>query len=222
MSSSFFESLPEPFPPKIRRTEEIKLYKKITKGDEVALNELVMRNMKEAVRYAATVSRNLQPGALISLCYEALIRNAKRFDPTRQRFFAFAKPGLRGAIYRNYNKEQLPIVSADYHPRESRGAKTPVRIEGHDECEPIDAGHIVEPDMEGIFTRDRWALVKPVIDQKCSEQERMILTLSYVSGFNFQEIGDLLGVTRSAIQRTNWRAIKKIRDVITKQHICEK
>jgi DNA-directed RNA polymerase specialized sigma subunit len=39
-----------------------------------------------------------------------------------------------------------------------------------------------------------------------------VLTLTYVAGLNFQEIGGLLGVTRSAIQRTHWRAVKKLRN----------
>jgi RNA polymerase sigma factor (sigma-70 family) len=85
------------------------------------------------------------------------------------------------------------------------------------ELECVQSGQVVEPDMESIFTRDRWELVKPIVEQKCSEQEKMVLTLNYVSGLNFQEIGDLLGVTRSAIQRTHWRAVKKLRNELTRK-----
>lgn len=216
---SFFESLPESFPPGEVRAQEKILAARITKGDEEAANELVLRNMREAILYTRCVSKNVEQGVLMSLCYETLLRNAKRFDASRQRFFAFAKPGLRGALYRNYNKEsahQPPfkpdVVPAPEGKKLNHGDSTEERAsQREEECYDSQSGQIVEPDMESIFTRDRWELVKPVIAQKCSEQEQMVLTLTYVSGLNFQEVGDLLGVTRSAVQRTHWRAVKKLR-----------
>lgn len=216
---SFFESLPLPFPAATAREQESQLAAAISKGSEDALNELVMRNMREALLYTRRVSQNLDEGSLISICYDALLRNAKRFDPTRQRFFSFAKPGLRGALYRNWNKETEHRPATPPNTSHPLDGKTPAHHnpdEGNanrDMCDltPVPNGQIIEPDMDSIFTRDRWELVRPVIAQKCSEQERMVLTLTYVSGFNFQEIGDLMGVTRSAIQRTHWRAVKKLR-----------
>lgn len=216
---SFFESLPEPFPPSEVRAQEKILAAKIQKGDETAMNELVLRNMREAILYTGCVARNVEQGVLMSLCYEALLRNAKRFDASRQRFFAFAKPGLRGALYRNYNKEaaHTPPFHPDITPapegkKEVHGDSTEEYANRELESySPVPGGQIVEPEMEAIFTRDRWELVKPIVAQKCSEQERMVLTLTYVSGLNFQEVGDLLGVTRSAVQRTHWRAVKKLR-----------
>ena len=219
---SFFESLPQPFPVLELRDKEAELSRKIQKGDEDALNELVLRNMREAILYTRCVSRNVEPGQLMSICYDALRRNAKRFDPARQRFFAFAKAGLRGALYRNYNKEiapsrvkheeLLPLTEKKIARKDSSEVVTDMP-----DYEPVRKDQIVEPDMEGVFTRDRWELVKPVVEQSCSAQEKMVLNLTYVSGLNFQEIGGLLGVTRSAIQRTHWRAVKKLRSVLSRR-----
>jgi RNA polymerase sigma factor (sigma-70 family) len=219
---TLFDSLPQPLSVgEDIRAIETALAAKIQKGDEAAANELVMRNMREAMLYTRRVSQNIEQGQLMSLCYEALLRNAKRFDPTRQRFFAFAKPGLRGALYRHYHKETGPTLIGKSTELPSRNGKSPAHY-SYDgvtgageramaEYEPVCENQIVEPDMESIFTRDQWELVRPVVKQKCSEQEQMVLTMTYLSGLNFQEVGDLLGVTRSAIQRTHWRAIKKLR-----------
>jgi RNA polymerase sigma factor (sigma-70 family) len=223
--SNFFESLPEPFAPAELHIQEVKLAARISKGDSDALSELVLRNMREAILYTRCVSRNVEPGQLMSICYDALLRNAKRFNPERQRFFAYAKPGLRGALYRDYNKRSahatVPMPDTVWHPNgRTKVHKDPADLNNsHDmpELECVQSGQVVEPDMESIFTRDRWELVKPIVEQKCSEQEKMVLTLNYVSGLNFQEIGDLLGVTRSAIQRTHWRAVKKLRNELTRK-----
>jgi RNA polymerase sigma factor (sigma-70 family) len=222
--SALFESLPLPHDRNCRSGLEAILAKGIAKGNEGDLNELVMRNMREAFLYTRGMARSLDEGALISVCYEALMRNAKRFDPARQRFFAFAKAGLRGAIYRNYNKAkaghpakgvQCKPVGERTHVHRDPAIVSP--LEAMQDYEQVSPENVIESDMEGIFTRDRWELVKPIVAQKCSEQEKMVLTLTYESGLNFQEQGDLLGVTRSAIQRTHWRAVKKLRTELTRR-----
>jgi RNA polymerase sigma factor (sigma-70 family) len=215
---NLFDSLPKPHAPEVRPAIEKRLAAQIAAGSEHAVNELVMANMHEAALYTRSISRNLDEGTLISICYETLVRNAKRFDPSRQRFFAFAKAGLRGALYRNYNKE------TQHHPApevEIKSQKFVPRVEGENgdmpDYEPINDALVAEADYQTIFTRDQWANIQPIVAQKCSDRERMVLVLNYLSGLNFQEIGHLLGVTRSAIQRTHWRAIKKLRHALSRQ-----
>lgn len=190
------------------RAQEAALAKRIARGDEEAIGELVMANMREAMLYARAVSRNVDDGLLMSICYEALVRNAKRFNPRLQRFLAFAKAGLRGAFYRHYNKEQAvlaPLVSVDAY-------KEPDDDDDAYKASSMVMSQTAQPEFDLIFTRDRWSVVEPILKTHCSEQEQMVLTLTYISGFNFQETGNLLGISRSAVHRTHVRAIKKIRE----------
>lgn len=87
---------------RLTREEEKALADRIAKGEEDALNELVMANMREALRYTQRVSYELiDARTRISLCYQEMCMSARRFIPGKLRFFAFAKPGLRGRM-KNY------------------------------------------------------------------------------------------------------------------------
>jgi DNA-directed RNA polymerase specialized sigma subunit len=69
----------------------------------------------------------------------------------------------------------------------------------------------VDPDFRSIDIREKLDIVKDIAKRKLSEQERMILDLTYTSGFTFQKIGDLTNTTRSAAQLIHTKALRKIR-----------
>lgn len=198
------------------------------------VNDLVLHTMHEAFLYAKRVCRaKIDDGELFSLCYLALRRNAKRFRPGQVRFFAFAKPGIRGAISRHW--KTLDVV------KNSSMHETDVEIEfkrkpyGKLDGEVLDAdtdwtsilitgaGHTfapkeetVEADFASIDLRERMGIVDAIIKRKLTEQEQMILSLVYKSGFNFQEIGNLLELTRSAAQLSHAKSLKKIRSELAR------
>lgn len=215
---SLLDNLPEPIPTDQVREFETALAKKIAKGDEDALNSLVMANMREAVLYCRVVAREADDGVLMSVCYEALMASARCFNPAGIRFFAFSKARLRGAFCRKFNKEMqqqgnAPQLTGQGPKRSKVNDYTSLAMNDYDmpEYDPIGRHGVTEADEQGIITRDDWEHVQPLVEEFCSDQEKMVLTLAYVTGFNFQEIGRLFDVTRSAIQRTHWRAIKKLR-----------
>jgi DNA-directed RNA polymerase specialized sigma subunit len=76
-----------------------------------------------------------------------------------------------------------------------------------------------EPDFKSIEMRERLAMIKPIMESKLSESERMVLDLAYSGGYNFDEIGTMLTpkVTRSAVQQTHARALKKLRAELGRQ-----
>ncbi len=48
------------------------------------------------------------------------------------------------------------------------------------------------------------------------EKEQLVLSLYYVDGFTFKEIGKILNVTESRVCQIHWRAVKKIREFMEK------
>ena len=198
-----FDSLPAAT---FTRVQEDILAKRIQKFQRPAdVNKLVMANIREAVIYGRRVSREtICDSELISICYDALMKNARRFQPGRVRFFAFAKAGVRGALARSWKTKDVV----------RNGATEP---HGEDETKPVPLEEIVDPDFAAIHTNDRWGYVEKIINRQCNTQEKTVLTLAYRSGFNFQEIGNMLGVTRSAIHSTHQRALKKVRCELLRQ-----
>jgi RNA polymerase sigma factor (sigma-70 family) len=86
----------------------------------------------------------------------------------------------------------------------------------HSPCGPANEPK-EEADFDGIDRREKMAFVADIIERKLTDQEAMILDLVYTSGFNFQEIGNLLNITRSAAQLSHTKGLKKIRCELLRQ-----
>lgn len=190
-------------------------------GDEDSRNELALHNMREAFFYALACAHSLPPDEVYSLCYKALLAATRNFKPGRtSRFFAFAKPYIRGEIYRTFKRYKIV--------KESETTQIPIetRCETDDQWRPtsdpttdFDAfqkATSIEPDFQSIMANDEWASLKPFL-AALKEKERMVLQLFYQSGLNFREIGDLLNVSRSDIQATHANAIKKVRCQVSRK-----
>lgn len=164
---------------------------------------LALCNMREAWVYTRQVCRGkLQDDEIYSLCYAALMKAAKNFEPGRVRFFAYSKVYLRGELSRHWESKNL-VKHAHLH-------ETELPLDTTGGLSRPDLAQ-VQPDFQTIFANERWALVKPVMDDVLSDHERMILTLIYGSGFSYSAIGGLLDISRSAVGETHNRAIGKVR-----------
>lgn len=194
--------------------------------------ELVLAHMREAFFYARQVCRaRIEDGEIYSLCYKALVECAKNYQPDWQRFFAYSKANLRGNISR-YWKTLDTVKNASLHETgeapifESWGEILEAGESIHDDGGPLDSApptalepaH-VDADFDSINIREQLALIRPLMESKLSEQERMVLDLSYTGGFNFEIIGKMLtpAVSRSAVQQTHARAIRKLRNELARQ-----
>lgn len=179
-------------------------------GDEDSRNELALHNMREAFFYALACARTLPPDEIYSLCYKALSAAARNFEPGRtSRFFAFAKPYIRGEIYRTFKRYKV-VTKAET-------TEIPVESdEPDDQFEAFQKATTVEPDFQTIMAHDEWASLKPLL-AALKEKERMVLQLFYQAGLNFRQIGDLLNVSRSDIQATHANAIKKVRCQVSRK-----
>lgn len=202
---------------KLTRLQEDKLAKQIRKGSTAALTKLVMHNMREAVKYAGYCTGGAPASDLISSCYESLVRSAKKFKPGWIKFFAYCKPAIRGDLKRSWGKKEVvrnaKTVSFEEISQElsrKKKAGDPHLREIPPQVETV-TGQISEPDFSGILTRERWEMVKQVIEEVCSERERMVLDLNYRGGLNFQEIASLDGMSRERIRQVHEEALRKVR-----------
>lgn len=181
---------------------------------EVDWNKLVLANMREAFIYARKCADSELPNEdIFSLCYEALQHARKNFKPNMIRFFAYAKPYVRGLISRSRREKDVIRF-----PRNGRKPHPFSELEtARVELEELEESETVEPEFRLMSMHEDLDLINPIIVRKLSAQEKMILELHYQSGFNFQKIGDLLGITRSAIQHAHSLALKKIRVELFRQ-----
>lgn len=212
------------FPAKLPATEEAALAGRIAQGGpagETALNTLVLANMQEALLYTRRVcDYKIRDDVLVSLCYQELMASGKRFKAARGRFFAYAKAGLRGrladykktwSVVRN-STECLSLdvggAEQDVHPNQTR---LWCNKHGQEVAREIVTGEIEEPKIQSWIAQDQWEAVKRQVWHRLSEQEQMVVTLTYDGGLNFSEIGKLLDVSKAAVQIMHKRALKKLR-----------
>ena len=217
----------------ISQAEE-QLLAKSRDGDDKT--KLVLGHMREAFFYARQCCRaQISERELYSICYKALVECARNYKPNWQRFFAYSKPNIRGNISRHW--KSLDVVrNASMHESEmtewqhmdqlldekckTQGSlETTADLADHNrESEGLDIRSVapsdwVDPDFDGIDFRERMGLVKKAMADKLNDQERMVIELTYTGGYNFEQIGQLLEprVSRSAVQQTHARALKKLR-----------
>jgi RNA polymerase sigma factor (sigma-70 family) len=205
-----FDSVPKE---KLTRAEEEALAKD---GSARAKETLVMRTMREAMLYGKTCAYGeLSDEELMSLCYKALVRSARLFKPGWKRFFAYCKVAVRGDISRSFQEKNVvrhaKQVSLDVTPENMDHQLLPDPEHTAPKDSPRQGEGSMEPQFDLIHLNERWELVKGVIEERCNEREKNILTLVYQGGYNFQDIAGMLGVTRSAIQSAHAGALKKIR-----------
>lgn len=164
--------------------------------------ELVMANMREALLYTRECCRRKIPDdALVSLCYETMMKSAPLFRSRGTRFFAYTKARLRGALKRYWTG--LSII---------RNAQT-VSIDVPCETEEEDAVElgVSEPDFENIFLNDSWRTVADIMARRCTDLERTVIFFAYKHQLSFEEIGGLLDLSRQFVSVTAKKGLKKIR-----------
>lgn len=210
---------------KLPVSDEDKLAREAT---EESHSKLVLYNIREAFLYARYVCRaKLHDEEVLSAAYLALTQAVQNYKPGTKagiRFFAYAKPYVRGVIFREWKSRDVvknaKHESLDVPLRDSVRWGRSVEPDQHDgpwtfsdvykhELEPT--GHC-DPDFESIALHEKMDVLKPLIKTALSEHERMVIELAYFGNFNFEDIGRKLGVTGAAVQNTHTRAIRKLRD----------
>lgn len=194
--------------------------------------DLVLGYMKEAFLYARRCCREKLPhDEIYSLCYKALAHAAKNFkaQPNGPRFFGYAKIYIRGEIAREWKRKDV-VRNSSGHAELLQQAMDGKDEDAHD---PETNFHkpksqprltsIVHPDWDNLFSKDLIEEIAPLIKEKLTNQEQLVLAMHYSQDMNFSDIGRLLGVSRAASQSTHVSAIRKLRCALTlKERLLEK
>jgi len=198
---------------------------------EQSLNELVLHNLREAFRYARYLcASGIADDELLSVCYIALRGAARTFKTGQIRFFAYAKPHVRGQISREWKTkdvvrnsskhESAGLIPAFFKARNARQDKQgseglPVNdLAAIDEaCAPLEPDNTA-PDFASINIRECSNIVDKIIRTRLRDQERMILELRFKSHFTLQQVGKLLNISRERVRQIQEHALIKIRGAL--------
>lgn len=196
-------------------------------GSETDRETIVLHNMREAFFYARHVCHGKLPeDEIYSAVYGALAHAVRNYRPGTKvgvRFFAYAKPYIRGALCKEWKAKNV-VKHADH---ETLSAPEEQLNDTHD-CawEDRDGMSILskwetqenqEPAFDEIHLREQLEVIRPILKSHLSEHERMIIELTYSGQHNFEELSKLLGVTRSAVQNSHTRAIRKVRAALRRK-----
>jgi RNA polymerase sigma factor (sigma-70 family) len=182
---------------------------------EDSRNKLVLHNMREAFYYARHVCRGRLPeDEIFSAVYGALAHAVKNYKPGTKlgiRFFAYAKPYVRGAICKEWKTKDV-VKNAKHESLDKDIGVDDDLIGGElDGAKQWEVEAARDPEFESIHIGEQMEFLKPLLHSLLSDHERMVIELAYFGHFNFEDIAKQLGVTRSAVQNTHTRAIQKLR-----------
>lgn len=196
----------------------------LTRGQELTVEPetLALHNMREGFFYAKKCCRAMLPDdEIYSAVYEALCKAANNFKPGHIRFFAYAKPYVRGAlstVWREKNvvkrgnnavkllSESDADMSITEREEDADGITGILFREKHIPFPPS-----TEPDIDSIQLREEYKLLEPLLRSVLTDKEQTVIALKYKSGLTLQKIGELLDTSRPDIQATHARALKKLR-----------
>ena len=188
-------------------------------GTEDAGNTLVLHAMTEAMLYARQVSKDgLDQNDLFSLCYDALHRAAKRFQPNRIRFFSYAKMDVRHGVYLKY-RELAIVKNAQLHEIEGYDALLSGEITEHIVHPKVLVSQVAMPEYEKIHLKECWQFVKPLVQTRLTGFQQEVVDLYLNGDLTFSQIGKLLGRCRESTRRRYNRAIYTIQTELRKQKL---
>lgn len=205
---NILEGLPET---KLTPAEENALA--VQKTDD-SINTLIEHNLREAFPYARTCYPSLEDGESLQACYDGLRKAAKRFRPNQQRFFAYAKADIRGALCKIARTRD--VVRRGPRELESLPDETDLHNEDSDEAvqplKPLPAlmRSSVEPDFNSINAREFWDIVQPIL-QSLLPEESMVIQLHFRGNLNLREIGSMLRLSRERIRQCKNSGLAKIK-----------
>jgi RNA polymerase sigma-70 factor (ECF subfamily) len=156
------------------------LLEQVTVGRSEALDELYRRYARKLYVFCATAVSSRHPEDLVHDVFARVIETAHQFDPRKAPF--------RTWLYRIAYNRGIDVIR-----REKR--VTMVSLE-QEKDPPVDAG--VET---SAMKSDLVAGVRHCLQELKKEREREALTLYYLSGKVFREIGEIFDISTSMAQK---------------------
>jgi RNA polymerase sigma factor (sigma-70 family) len=179
---------------------------------DAAIEKLVTHTMRDAYHYASRCAHGrLAEDTIFSLCYDALLRAARNFDPEKQRFLPYAKAYLRGLVSAKF--VQADSLRKHFCCTGEVVSEGPLST-GDEGGITANEGPPVDPDWDNINSAELREKILPYL-RRLSPQERLVLDLKYWGGFTFEDIGRLTRSSKSAAWGTHVRALRKLRKLMS-------
>jgi len=224
--------------PLLKAHEEIELARKIRKGDEDALQELVKRNLRFVISVAKKYQNRGLP--LIDLIGEGnvgLLTAARKFDPDQGvKFISYAVWWIRQAILSSLARQgrtvRVPlnrtadlsrIIKASEILRQSLAALNTGDVRLDAPMDPEGDRSLIErfvademPDTEeeamNRFLTDEIEAALNTLPPRDAKVLRLYFGLEGGREHTLEEIGSMLGVTRERVRQLRDRALKRLRE----------
>lgn len=186
---------------------ESRIYADREKSREI----IVLHSIRQSFDYAKRLSRGKLPDdEVLSLAYSALSKSILNFKPGSQSFLNYSKAYIRGeisAVWRAKDVVRNAYRHADPIDSDEIPGAPPAPLEPD----------IVNPEFNNIHWRELWHELEPLLREKLSKRQLLILEQHYRFGKSFQSVGDELGITREAVRASHSKSLRKIRNELLDQ-----
>lgn len=174
---------------------------------ERAREYIVLHAIRQSFDYAKRLSRGKLPDdEVLSLVYSALSKSIVNFKPGSQSFLNYSKAYIRGEISAVWRAKDV-VRNAYRHEDPIEPDETPAPLEPDN----------VDPEFNNIHWRELWHELEPLLREKLSKRQLLILEQHYRFGKSFQAVGDEIGITREAVRASHSKSLRKIRNELLDQ-----
>ena len=198
------------FPKPLSSSEESELFKRMSQGDSLARDRLILHNLRLVAHIVKKYSMHQDQEELISIGTVGLIKGINTFDSNKgNRFAAYGSRCIENEIlmhFRNVKKASREIRFDEPIDTDKDGNQLTLRdIIAED-------GDVVRDVELSLSSRRLYELVDTLLE----DRERRIIVLRYGlysrKPLTQRETAKLLGISRSYVSRIEKRALEKLRE----------
>lgn len=198
------------FPKPLSSSEESELFKRMSQGDSLARDRLILHNLRLVAHIVKKYSMHQDQEELISIGTVGLIKAINTFDSNKgNRFAAYGSRCIENEIlmhFRNVKKASREIRFDEPIDTDKDGNQLTLRdIIAED-------GDVVRDVELSLSSRRLYELVDTLLE----DRERRIIVLRYGlysrKPLTQRETAKLLGISRSYVSRIEKRALEKLRE----------
>ncbi|HIV10435.1 MAG TPA: RNA polymerase sporulation sigma factor SigK [Candidatus Faeciplasma avium] len=198
------------FPKPLSSSEESEMFKRMSQGDSLARDRLILHNLRLVAHIVKKYSMHQDQEELISIGTVGLIKAINTFDSNKgNRFAAYGSRCIENEIlmhFRNVKKASREIRFDEPIDTDKDGNQLTLRdIIAED-------GDVVRDVELSLSSRRLYELVDTLLE----DRERRIIVLRYGlysrKPLTQRETAKLLGISRSYVSRIEKRALEKLRE----------
>ena len=198
------------FPKPLSSSEESELFKRMSQGDSLARDRLILHNLRLVAHIVKKYSMHQDQEELISIGTVGLIKAINTFDSNKgNRFAAYGSRCIENEILMHFRNDK----------KASREIRFDEPIDTDKDANQLTLRDIIAEDGDvvrdvelSLSSRRLYELVDTLLE----DRERRIIVLRYglysSKPLTQRETAKLLGISRSYVSRIEKRALEKLRE----------